>query len=237
MNNLKMSNFQSREEFITHVSRLNSKEIDKNEFIVSKCSGKSVLDLGCIDHSYLVALSLGDKWLHKQICSVATKVTGLDILAEDATELNKHGYNIVVGNAENFDLLEKFDVIVAGDLIEHLSNIGLFLRAVKRHMHKDSIFIFTTPNPFNFEQTVSAIFQNVIHVNEQHAVWLNPNVCWELVRRENFKITDFRWIDTRFGFWLDKPFWRLFINRFSRFIMRRHPLCKRDFALVLTLEN
>ena len=51
-----------------------------------------------------------------------------------------------VMNAESIRLNRKFDYIVAGELIEHLSNPGLFLEGMKRHLAKSGKIIITTPN-------------------------------------------------------------------------------------------
>ena len=46
------------------------------------------------------------------------------------------------------DLDEKFDVIVAGEMIEHLSNPGLFLKGIQRFMSKDTKLLITTINAY-----------------------------------------------------------------------------------------
>lgn len=225
--------FKSIKDFIQYVSLGQFDPIDKNDLIVSLCEGKNVLDLGCIDHSYQTALDLGDKWLHKQIKDVAENVTGVDILLDDINELNKRGFQIVAANVESFNLGKTYDVIVAGDLIEHLSNIGLFLDCIKKHMHEDSIFVVTTPNPFNIEQSMKAIFNGTISVNTEHTVWLNPHVCWELMTRAGLNISGFYWIETRFKVLVKNRIYCRLINLLSEYIMQRRSLCRRDFALIL----
>ena len=42
----------------------------------------------------------------------------------------------------------KFDVIVIGDLIEHLSNPGLMLYRIKKFCDERTKIIITTPNAF-----------------------------------------------------------------------------------------
>lgn len=227
--------FESKNSFINHITYHKQKTISKNSLITSMCKNKKVLDLGCIDHSYETAISLGDKWLHRMIKNVSSELTGLDILKEDIEKLNNEGYNIIYGDAENFQLNQKFDIIIAGDLIEHLSNIGLFLNCVKEHMDSNSIFIFTTPNPFSFEQSMIALFDNRVYVNSQHTVWLDPNVSWELLSREGFNIIDFHWIDTMYSFSVQRKFYRLIINPFIRYIMRKKNIVKRDFAVISTI--
>lgn len=222
--------FKNKIEFLRVVSST-KQVIDKDKLICSFCKSKEVLDIGCIDHSYAIALKLGNSWLHKQIKKTAKSVMGIDILKEDVKRLKNKGFNIIEADAENFDLKRKFDVIVAGDIIEHLSNIGSFLKSIEKHMHQNSVCIITTPNPFNIEQFMLAIFQNGIGVNDEHTVWLDPRVMYETISRTNLKITDFYWIKTRFKCPVRKRYY--FANIFSEIIMKLRPICRRDYAIIV----
>lgn len=211
-----------------------SLEVDKDDLILDLCAGKNVLDIGCIDHSAETALDLGDRWLHSRIRDVAQSVVGLDLLEDDAATLNDLGFNIVAGNAEDFDLGQNFDVVVAGDLIEHLSNIGMFLESVSRHLDPDSLMVVTTPNPFNIEQITQAIFRHRTMVNVEHSVQIDPKAMFQLVERSPLEIVHFRWIDTRFHFVLKGGrIARRIVNPLSRRLMNVRPLIRRDYAVVL----
>ena len=228
------SQFETKRQFIDYA--FNSFEaIDKSRLISSLCRGKDVLDVGCIDHSYQVAMNLGDRWLHKQIKEVSQSLVGLDILEEDAKQLNTHGYNIMVANAESFDLGRKFDVVVVGDLIEHLGNIGSFLTSLEKHLHKDSIVIITTPNPFNIEQTMLCFFEGQTIVNDEHTVWIDPKVMYELIQRSNLRIVDFYWVETRFKLHINRKIIGYLANGFCEALMRIRPVFRRDYAIVVTL--
>ena len=211
-------------------------EVPKNDFVIEQCTGRSVLDLGCIDHSVETALALGDDWLHSRVRQVADHVVGVDLLADDAAALNELGFDIRVANVEDFDLVQTFDVVVAGDLIEHLSNIGLFLESVSRHMHDHSVFVVTTPNPYNLEQSMNGIFRNKTFVNGEHTVSIDPKAMYQLVERSPFVIVDFQWIDSRFHFSLERVAVRHVVNPLVRLAQRHRPLVRRDYAVVLALR-
>ena len=129
------------------------------EFILNKCRDKKVLHLGCIG---ITEGSLFDKLeamrngfvIHAHIRRVAREILGIDYDLETVKALNKLGYlEIVYGDATKLNELQiepniKFDVIVAGDLIEHLSNPRDMLVGVRRFMNRDSEVIITTPNAF-----------------------------------------------------------------------------------------
>jgi 2-polyprenyl-3-methyl-5-hydroxy-6-metoxy-1,4-benzoquinol methylase len=229
--------FSDLKEF-TRYSYEQKEIVPKNEFILNLCKNKSVLDLGCIDHSYTTALELGENWLHSQIRGVSSHLVGVDLLKEDAEELNKLGYNIEVVDVENFDLNHKFDVIVAGDLIEHLSNIGMFLNCVSRHMRPDSIFVATTPNPFNVELFFSGLFRNKLRVNREHSVWIDPVVMYQLVSRSPLRIVDFKWVDTRFKLRIPgKGLLPRVVNTATNFIIKKKPILRPYFAVILKINQ
>jgi 2-polyprenyl-3-methyl-5-hydroxy-6-metoxy-1,4-benzoquinol methylase len=142
------------------------------EIIKTLVKGKDVLDLGCVNHD---AKTESDEfWLHKFLIKHAKKVTGLDNDKKELEKLNRKGYRIIYGDAENFDLKKKFDVVVAGELIEHLSNPGNFLQSCKRNLKDDGIIIITTPNAFSFRNHLRGVFGGVVPTNDEHTFWFTP---------------------------------------------------------------
>jgi 2-polyprenyl-3-methyl-5-hydroxy-6-metoxy-1,4-benzoquinol methylase len=224
-----------REAFLRHVAS-SRPLVAKDDLIVSLCHGKTVLDVGCIDHDLAKGLEgQGDRWLHHRLSLVASELVGLDNVPSAAEVLNERGYKIVIGDAEQFQLDRSFDVVVAGDLIEHLSNPGLFLNSCRRHMHDHSILVVTTPNPFSAERSARAILQNRVSANRQHVCWIDPTVMFELVTRLGFRIRRFDWVETRFKQEFEKggPAARA-LNHALRMVMEHRPVTRRDFAVVLS---
>lgn len=233
MNFNRKKQFQNRNEYIHFFTKTTQGIINKNELIIELARNKEVLDLGCIDHSYHTAIELGKNWLHKGILDVAKSLIGVDILEKDIIELNKLGYNILNKNVENLQLDKIFETIVAGDIIEHVSNIGLFMESVKNHMNNESIFIITTPNPFNIEQAFTAVFDDCIHVHEEHTCWLSPHNFWEIAERADMKITDFYWVETRFYMPVTRKCFQWISKLISEKLMKKRKICRRDFAVIL----
>lgn len=111
--------------------------IDREEFIIERCAGKKVLHIGCCATPACREESEKGTLLHLNLAKSASELWGLDMSREDITFLQDQYQieNLVVGDAE---LIDKsfppgaFDVIVAGELIEHLRNPGLFLVGAPR---------------------------------------------------------------------------------------------------------
>ncbi len=152
---------------------------------------KSVLDVGCIDHD-LRRKHKSRIWVHDFLKEHAKSVKGIDILKPAIENLRKQGYDVSCQNAESFSFNEKFDVIFAGELIEHLSNPGLFLERCKNHLKKGGLLILTTPNAFCAFRWVEMMYKrtNDPHGSKarEHTVWFAPEVMTVLLERAGFKV-------------------------------------------------
>ena len=118
---------------------------------------------------------------------------GLDYQKEAVEQLRDRGYNVISGDAENLDLDERFDVIIAGELIEHLSNVGQFLDGVREHLRPDGELILTTPNPWAFHRFKQALFGNV-YCNEEHTCWFDERTLRQVTDRHGFEITQLDYV-------------------------------------------
>jgi hypothetical protein len=128
--------------------------IDRVSFVKETCRGKVVLDLGAMDETAYAAKQGRGTWLHEEIAEVAQQVVGIDsspLLPPDGL---RTGMNSVIraGNSMELDAcLQSIDfvpdVIVAGELIEHLENPLRFLKGVKAiDKLQGKTLILTTPN-------------------------------------------------------------------------------------------
>jgi SAM-dependent methyltransferase len=107
---------------------------------------KCVLDLVPEGKRVLVAGCEGDPVLHAKLVEKSEAVTGIDIDPEKVKVLSSRGYDGRLMNAEQMELEDKYDCIVAVELIEHLDNVGLFLRSAARVLQPGGLLVLTTPN-------------------------------------------------------------------------------------------
>ncbi|MFH1836258.1 MAG: methyltransferase domain-containing protein [Methanobacteriota archaeon] len=158
--------------------------------IFKKCEGKRVLQVGVLGdfQNYLDVDLVG--WDFKKISELASEAVGVDIGSEGVKILNDKGYkNIVFGDAEKLDFKGKFDVIYAGDIIEHLNNPGLFLESMKKHMHENSLLIITTPNPYSLSMIIKGILGTTESgIFEDHTTLFHKKTIDQLLSRHSLKI-------------------------------------------------
>ena len=164
---------------------------DRWDVIKDWVPAKEVLDLGCVDHE--AKQEEGRDWLHRKIRETARKTLGVDYAADEVARLKAKGYEVVQGNVESLNLGREFDVIIAGNLIEHLSNPGLFLENVKRHLKPGGTFILTTDNCYGLRSLKAVTLHDGIRPNQEHAMTFEEEVLRQLLKRHHFEILDFRY--------------------------------------------
>jgi len=168
--------------------------IYRKDRIIQLCTNKSVLHLGFIQHGNLFEklISKGE-WLHEMIADVALSLVGVDYLEEEVKVIQeKYHYECYCADVAKPDALpeleDKFDVIVCGELIEHLENPGLMLDFCRRFMHSNTILIITTPNPWSKERirlTKKDITEKT-WLNSEHTCWFTYQTLTQLLNRKGF---------------------------------------------------
>ena len=168
--------------------------VSKELFIQDACQGKVVLDMGCIRYNADFALH-DPNWLHNKIKRVAKEVVGVDCLPAEIDKLNSQGYSIIYGDVtKSLDLHKIFDVIVAGDLIEHLLNFEGFFDNCSRLLKPDGIVIITTPNPFYIDEFYFVAIKKHYLINPEHTCWIDPQALSQLAIRFGYIIKEISFI-------------------------------------------
>ena len=153
----------------------------KTRFMTDRCRGKSVLDLGCVMHN--TSSYNSQYFLHRAIREVAGELVGLDLHEPGVEALRQRGYQAVAGDAENFSFANSFDVIVAGDLIEHLGNQDGFLQSCLKALKPDGKILIQTPNPWYWRNVVKAVLHVEVPNNPEHTCWFDPRTLRQLIAR------------------------------------------------------
>lgn len=161
--------------------------MDKIKFIIENVKNKEVLDLGCVAHNLELINSQGKLWIHQIIKDNSKNVLGLDNEEEMVKELNKKGFNLLFGDAENFNLNKKFDVVFAGELIEHLSNLRGFFNSVKNSLKKEGYFILTTPNSTRINTFLRILIKGKSLESPFHSLTFNAFLIKNILTFNGFK--------------------------------------------------
>jgi 2-polyprenyl-3-methyl-5-hydroxy-6-metoxy-1,4-benzoquinol methylase len=168
----------------------------RHELVLSKCRGRRVLHLGCVD-SGLVEERLGrGQLMHQNLYAITKEIWGVDIDDDGISYLKGQGFdNLIVGDICELDKIEilknkSFDVILASEVIEHLQNPGVFLKSVKDLMKpQETELIVTVPNAFRID-TLIWLLRGIEFVHPDHNYWFSYHTATNLLRKNDFKILE-----------------------------------------------
>lgn len=167
--------------------------VDRENLVLELCQHKKVLHLGCIDHPLLDYRIKSGTWLHGKLARVAKELVGIDNAKNEIEYLrNEFGINnILCGDVEKLHEIKisVFDVVLAGEIIEHLSNPGLFLDGVKAFIANGGILIVTTVNAFCLRR-MFRIPLGIESVHPDHKCYFSHSTLTSLLTKHGYKIKE-----------------------------------------------
>ena len=164
---------------------------DRIGFIESRCRGRKVLDIGCVAHD--VERMSSPAWLHGRIAAVAQRCIGVDVLPAGVEEMRRRGYEVLLHDLTTgpgpVTAVGPFDVIVAGELIEHVEGLDMLFRLADGALTADGELVITTPNPYA-PNRVRAGQLGIVWENVDHVVYGFPSGIAELCDRHGLRLAE-----------------------------------------------
>ena len=167
---------------------------DRTAYIKQRVEGLDVLDVGCTGKKGDGRLPDHVSTLHHALRPGCRSLTGIDIDAKGIGVMQEAGYRVVCGDVTSIRLHQRFDVIVAAEVIEHLTNPGLALMNLKEHLKENGILLLTTCNPFYYRQQSRILRHGTIQVNNGHTCWYDPRTVDGLLKRCGLTIVKGAWL-------------------------------------------
>lgn len=173
-----------------------SAPVDKHALLVELCRGKRVLDLGCADYPMTRRRLERGELLFAKLAGVASDIVGVDLDRRGVQALREAGFeNVLVGDVERLGelgLQGGFEVIVAGELLEHLSCPGRFLEQVAGIMSPDTVLALTVPNAFALKRFLRVLAGCEL-VNKDHVCYFSPHTVEELCGRFGLRVDGYHY--------------------------------------------
>jgi|SRR3989339_33494 len=138
------------------------KPVNRLSYVSQFCKNKKVLDIGCYDETAIKLKENNGYWLHGLIAKQAKKVIGIDSSEKIKFEIKTSSRSKIIrlnlyDINESFSKNNKVEVIVAGELIEHIPDVTKFLQLLKK-LYPKKILLLSTPNATSLISIFLAIF-------------------------------------------------------------------------------
>ncbi len=177
--------------------------VQRVQYLKEKCRGKKVLHLGCTNYPYTEESLANNMLLHLDLQQIAAELYGFDFDQEGIDILNKKGvsnlFRADLEKLEEVELFETFDVIIAGEMIEHLNNPGLFLRGIQRFMNERTNLMITTVNAYCGMRNVIYALRGKSGVNEpvhpDHVAYYSYSTLRLIIERAGMSVKKFSFYD------------------------------------------
>lgn len=157
-----------------------SKVIDREDFLVKLCTGKTVLHVGCTG-----ALDVA-------LRKVATKCYGIDKEPQNRPDFMVVDIDKPCAYALGKLAYEGVELIVCGEVLEHLSNPGQFLDAL-RTAYPSIPLAITVPNAFCLSGQEWLVKRGRENVHKDHVCYYSVTTLTTLLKRAGYERTRHYW--------------------------------------------
>jgi Methyltransferase domain len=172
----------------------NVRFVDRVKYLQSICQKKRVLHLGATASPETEEAIAQGYFLHFDLNEVSEHLIGLDLDGSMIQWLsdNHQINNIKPGNIEKIEDYpqEDFDVIVAGEIFEHLSNAGKALDCIRSFIGRSSNLVITVPNTYSIKGFLRALMKYEF-IHPDHTLHHSPHTLKALLERHGFAVVDY----------------------------------------------
>ncbi len=125
--------------------------VDRIEFLTRLVIGRRVVHVGFSDAGCQEMQAGAGTWLHRHLATTAASLVGLDLDEAGVEAARRAGFDAHAVDCQDADAVASLglapaDVVIAGEVIEHLEAPGPFLDALRPLVRPGGLLVLTTPN-------------------------------------------------------------------------------------------
>jgi hypothetical protein len=184
---------------------LGERTVDREQFLVELCRGKRVLHFGFVDAPFSEERTRTGQLLHFKIKESAAFVHGTDVDEKSIAlyrritgDMHNSVLDIIHPQSDLAAFAKDFDVVLFGEVLEHLINPGLALANLREICERNpgSTLCITTPNAFSVACILSAIRDYEL-VHPDHYYYFSPTTLRKLLADSGFVNIDLSFYASR----------------------------------------
>ena len=166
--------------------------VDRVEWLVESCRGRRVIHVGFGDAGLRTEQDRAGRWLHARLAESASELVGLDSDAASVDRAVSEGYEAYEADCTDRAAVEALglapaDVVVAGEVIEHVDSPGPFLDALRPLCRAGGRLVVTTPNAGGLVTAAASLARGVEVNHPDHVVMFTWRTLTELMRRHGWR--------------------------------------------------
>jgi SAM-dependent methyltransferase len=183
--------------------------VDRSEFLTRLAAGRSIVHVGFAGESRadIGELVESPTWLHGRLAAVASHAVGIDIDPAAVERARRAGFEAFAADASDAVALRALgiqaDVVVAGEIIEHVERPGEFLDAMRAIGRRGGMLVVTTPNAASLLNPLAAMGRYEL-INPDHVAFYSCFTLTNLMRRHGWEVTQM----ATYAFPFAKEAWR-----------------------------
>jgi SAM-dependent methyltransferase len=170
--------------------------VNRIDYLVERCRGQRVVHVGFVDAGCRVMQEQAGAWLHGHLDQVASSLVGIDVDEAGVKDADERGFEACVADCRDPDALRALglkpaDVVLAGEVIEHLDDPGAFLAGLHPLVAPGGELIITTPNAYGLFNVFASLARREIN-HPDHVVMFTWRTLTSLAARHGWEAVETR---------------------------------------------
>jgi len=164
--------------------------LDREAEIIKASQGLDVCHIGCVGVHMEDIFHLRLAHECKYLLGVDINMQGLDMMKKNYPNMQYAFFNLEDKRKDELPhhWISRFDVIVLGEVVEHVGNAMNFIKRASDMLKKDGQIIITVPNAFSLRSFVNIALANAELVRTDHTSYYSYTTIQTLLESCNCEI-------------------------------------------------
>jgi peptidoglycan-N-acetylglucosamine deacetylase len=169
-----------------------ARTVDRTRFLRELAAGRSVIHVGFVDRGYRAMQDRTGTWLHDHLAASARSLVGLDLDDAGVADARAAGHEAHAVDCRDAAAVaaagvEPAELVVAGEVIEHLDAPGPFLDGLHHLVGAGGRLVVTTPNAAGLFNTLAALAGREVN-HPDHVVSFTWRTLTRLLEDHDFVV-------------------------------------------------
>jgi len=169
--------------------------VDRTRHLVDAVRGRRAVHVGFVDSGCWEYHDRFDSWLHAHLDAAASHLVGLDLDAPGVARSAEMGFAAHAVDCSDPDAvaalgLEPAEVVIAGEVIEHLDAAGPFLRGLHALVRPGGRLVVTTPNASGLLNAAAAALAGWEVNHPDHVTLYSCYTLTNLLERHGWRVEE-----------------------------------------------